>query len=62
VTCTSEVVDEVLGLASELDVPASAIGEVGGAALDFGVFALPMELAVRTFEDALPSRLSATMT
>jgi hypothetical protein len=52
----------VLGLASGLDVPASALGEVGGAALDFGVFALPVELAVRTFEDALPSRLSATMT
>jgi phosphoribosylformylglycinamidine synthase len=62
VTCASELIDEVLGLASGLDVPASAIGEVGGAALDFGVFALPVELAVRTFEDALPSRLSATMT
>jgi len=61
VTCSGAALDEVLSLASDVGLPASTIGEVGGDALDFAVFALPLELATRTFEDALPSRLSATM-
>ena len=61
VTCKSATAEDVLELARDIGLPASTIGEIGGDALDFGIFALPLELAVRTFEDALPSRLSATM-
>ena len=61
VTCRGSAADEVLSLASDVGLLASPIGEVGGDELDFGVFALPLKLAAGTFEDALPSRLSATM-
>ena len=60
-SCSKADLNRVLASAERAGVPASTIGEVGGAALDFGSFSVPLEDAKETFEGALGASLSTSI-
>ncbi len=60
-SCDPARTHELLALAGQRGVPARSIGRIGGAALDFGAFSVPLKIAHQAFEGTLPGILSATM-
>ncbi|MBI4728511.1 MAG: phosphoribosylformylglycinamidine synthase subunit PurL [Acidobacteria bacterium] len=60
VTCAPERLDDVLRTARAAGVPAAALGETGGAALEIrGVLRIETAALARAFEGALPAMLGA---
>jgi phosphoribosylformylglycinamidine synthase len=60
-SCPPDQIETLAELGRDRGVPVHRIGEVGGDWFDFGSFSVLKEEARDVFENALPSRLSATL-
>ncbi|CAN5566529.1 phosphoribosylformylglycinamidine synthase subunit PurL [soil metagenome] len=62
VSCAPASRDDVMRLAQDGGTPATPLGSVGGSLLSFGAFDVTLSEAAASYEEALPSHLSARVT